>query len=131
MVANKAGIGLAFDYRHTSFLFVTAHFAAHQFKVKQRNEDYNRIDRGLFPLMCPKLAAALKPKKRQNPTFLRQLSMSTGTTLVKARGVSDVSDDANGAAGGGAGGSQAEAEAADDDGVDDDIRRASAVSPTL
>jgi hypothetical protein len=129
VVANKAGIGLAFDYRHTSFLFVTAHFAAHQFKVKQRNEDYNRIDRGLFPLMCPKLAAALKSKKRPNPGLFRQLSMSTGIVSGMSKGVSDASDDANGADGSAV--MQAEAEAGDDDGGDDDIRRASAVSPTL
>lgn len=53
MVANKAGIGLCFDLRNTSFLFVTAHFAAHMKKVGARNADFNRIDVGLLPLMAP------------------------------------------------------------------------------
>ena len=127
MVANKAGIGLAFDYRHTSFLFVTAHFAAHQFKVKQRNDDFNRIDRGLFPLMCPKLSAALKSKKRGSATagglgmITRQLSMSTGGLPVLAKRASDSFAEEVSA--------QPNAEVADDAGTDDDVHRASTVGP--
>lgn len=127
MVANKAGIGLAFDYRHTSFLFVTAHFAAHQFKVKQRNDDFNRIDRGLFPLMCPKLSAALKSKKRGNTPagglgmITRQLSMSTESSPVLAKRASDASAEEVSA--------QPNAQVADDAGIDDDVYRASTVGP--
>ena len=36
-MANKAGIGICFDIAATSFLFVTAHFAAHKNMLEQRN----------------------------------------------------------------------------------------------
>lgn len=56
VVANKAGIGACFDVQDTSFLFVTAHFAAHKKFVKERNRDFAMIDEGLAPLMCPAVA---------------------------------------------------------------------------
>lgn len=43
-VGNKGGCALALSIGKTSFLFVNAHFAAHQTKVEQRNADWHRID---------------------------------------------------------------------------------------
>ena len=37
----------------TSLLFVNAHFAAHQHKVKERNADFARIDARLLPQLEP------------------------------------------------------------------------------
>ena len=63
VVANKAGVAVCFDLYSTSFLFVTAHFAAgtKAAHVKARNADYDRIDSALVPLMCPALALTRVP----------------------------------------------------------------------
>uniref|UniRef100_A0A6U4Y8Y4 Inositol polyphosphate-related phosphatase domain-containing protein n=1 Tax=Hemiselmis andersenii TaxID=464988 RepID=A0A6U4Y8Y4_HEMAN len=66
VVANKAGIGICFDIFSTSFLFVTAHFAAHTAKVLDRNRDFALIDEGLAPLMCPSIAKA-SPHSQAKP----------------------------------------------------------------
>ena len=50
-MGNKGGIGISFDCGAASFLFVSAHFAAHQTKVALRNKDYARIDCDLVPLL--------------------------------------------------------------------------------
>ena len=51
-MGNKGGIGISFQCGAASFLFVSAHFAAHQTKVEIRNKDYARIDSDLWPLLC-------------------------------------------------------------------------------
>ena len=43
-LGNKGGTALAMTIGKTSFLFVNAHFAAHQKKVEQRNADFHNID---------------------------------------------------------------------------------------
>ena len=54
-IGNKGAVALAMCVGRTSFLFINAHFAAHQTKVEQRNADFARIDT-MLPL-CPQ-----KPK---------------------------------------------------------------------
>jgi len=51
----EAGIGISFDLYSTSFLFVTAHFAAGSKgkAIQTRNADFERIDSALVQLMCP------------------------------------------------------------------------------
>ena len=43
IVGNKGGVAIGFDIGSTSFLFINAHFAAHQGAVAQRNADYLKI----------------------------------------------------------------------------------------
>ncbi|KAJ3010129.1 UNVERIFIED_CONTAM: inositol polyphosphate 5-phosphatase [Siphonaria sp. JEL0065] len=45
--ANKGGIGLSLQYQDTSMLFITAHMAAGQNSVEERNRDYDTIRNGL------------------------------------------------------------------------------------
>ncbi|KAI9352075.1 SacI homology domain-containing protein [Obelidium mucronatum] len=45
--ANKGGIGLSLQYQDTSMVFITAHFAAGQNSVDERNRDYDTIRNGL------------------------------------------------------------------------------------
>lgn len=47
MAANKGGIGIRLKVDDTSFAFVTAHFAAGQSAVDERNRDYWTISNGL------------------------------------------------------------------------------------
>uniref|UniRef100_A0A7S0E3I7 Inositol polyphosphate-related phosphatase domain-containing protein n=2 Tax=Hanusia phi TaxID=3032 RepID=A0A7S0E3I7_9CRYP len=79
VVANKAGIGICFDVLSTSFLFVTAHFAAGTKKaaVKARNEDFFRIDSGLVPLMCPIVAHRLNELKDSSNSRTGRWSVSS------------------------------------------------------
>lgn len=44
VIGNKGGVGLCFDVGQTSFLFINAHFHAHQGNVHQRNDDYKKIN---------------------------------------------------------------------------------------
>ena len=60
MLGNKGGVAIAIAIGATSFVFVNAHFAAHQTKVHQRNADFHRIDRGLR-LKPPALASPTVP----------------------------------------------------------------------
>ena len=50
---NKGGVAVALSVGGTSLLFVNAHFAAHQHKVKERNADFARIDARLLPQLEP------------------------------------------------------------------------------
>jgi hypothetical protein len=47
MAGNKGGIALRFNYKDTSFVFITAHFAAGQSNVEERNRDYWTVADGL------------------------------------------------------------------------------------
>jgi hypothetical protein len=51
-LGNKGGVAIGLAIGRTSFLFVNAHFAAHQHKTEQRNADWQRIDSSL-PLRPP------------------------------------------------------------------------------
>mmetsp|Transcript_35572 Transcript_35572/g.111289 ORF Transcript_35572/g.111289 Transcript_35572/m.111289 type:complete len:639 (+) Transcript_35572:2-1918(+) len=79
VIANKSGIGICFDIFSTSFLFVTAHFAAGSKpkSVKARNEDFFRIDSGLVPLMCPIVAHRLNELKDGSTTHTGRWSVSS------------------------------------------------------
>lgn len=59
VVGNKGGVGVCFNLGSTSFLFIAAHFAAHQHKVEQRNADFHKINSKLslrpnpqIPMVC-------------------------------------------------------------------------------
>jgi hypothetical protein len=41
---NKGGVAISFNLYETSFVFVAAHLAAHQNKIKQRNNDYATVE---------------------------------------------------------------------------------------
>jgi len=47
-LGNKGGVAVSMCLGRTHFLFVCAHFAAHQNNVKGRNQDYLKIDRSLL-----------------------------------------------------------------------------------
>ncbi|KAI8894882.1 SacI homology domain-containing protein [Globomyces pollinis-pini] len=47
MAANKGGVGIRMKIDDTSLVFVTAHFAAGQSMVEERNRDYFTINQGL------------------------------------------------------------------------------------
>ena len=75
--ADLAAIGsgaAAADWRPVSLLFVSAHLAAHQDKVMQRNDSFHMIDRGL-PLhpgasnAPPLPGAAATPRARSSDRF--------------------------------------------------------------
>ena len=44
---NKGGVGISVVIGKTSFLFISAHFAAHQHKVHERNEHFQMINEKL------------------------------------------------------------------------------------
>lgn len=46
-LGNKGAVGVGFSLASTSFLFINAHFAAHQNKVADRNRDFQRINQSL------------------------------------------------------------------------------------
>merc|ERR1712166_724692 len=46
-LGNKGGVGVGFTVGSTSFLFINAHFAAHQNKIAERNRDFQRINQAL------------------------------------------------------------------------------------
>jgi hypothetical protein len=49
VLGNKGGVAIALRLDGaTRFVFVTAHFAAHDAMVEQRNSDFQRINSGLF-----------------------------------------------------------------------------------
>lgn len=48
MLGNKGGVAIAFKFDDTRLLFVTAHFAAHEKMLAQRNADFHRINKFLF-----------------------------------------------------------------------------------
>lgn len=48
MAANKGGIGISLMYKDTSIAFVTAHFAAGNDAVEERNRDYWTITNGMI-----------------------------------------------------------------------------------
>lgn len=43
MAGNKGAVAIRFDYHDSSFCFLTAHFAAGQSNVEERNHDYRTI----------------------------------------------------------------------------------------
>lgn len=47
VIGNKGGVAVSLVLGSTSFLFVNAHFAAHQNKVAARNADFSRINSSL------------------------------------------------------------------------------------
>jgi phosphatidylinositol-bisphosphatase len=47
VIGNKGGVGVSMDIGTTSFLFVCAHFAAHQGHVARRNLDFKKINHKL------------------------------------------------------------------------------------
>ncbi|GJJ07292.1 hypothetical protein Clacol_001492 [Clathrus columnatus] len=47
MSGNKGAVGIRLDYHDTTFCFLTAHLAAGQSNVEERNNDYNTIVNGL------------------------------------------------------------------------------------
>jgi phosphatidylinositol-bisphosphatase len=47
IIGNKGGVGVSMDIGTTSFLFVCAHFAAHQEQVARRNLDFKKINNKL------------------------------------------------------------------------------------
>lgn len=47
LTGNKGGIAIRLNYFDTSMVFVTAHFAAGQSNVDDRNRDYNTLHDGL------------------------------------------------------------------------------------
>eukprot|EP01135_Chromosphaera_perkinsii_P000298 Nk52_evm67s62 gene=Nk52_evmTU67s62 len=64
VVGNKGGVGVTFNFHKTSFLFISSHFAAHQGKVKERNEDFRRIMKELsFPCLGPKSRRGTGPTR--------------------------------------------------------------------
>eukprot|EP00762_Andalucia_godoyi_P000396 ANDGO_03152.mRNA.1 Polyphosphatidylinositol phosphatase INP53 len=42
-IGNKGGVGISFRLGQTRFLFVASHFAAHQTRIDDRNQDFQRI----------------------------------------------------------------------------------------
>jgi len=44
MMGNKGGVAIGFSISNTSMLFIHSHFAAHQDKVEQRNNDFHTIN---------------------------------------------------------------------------------------
>jgi len=85
VIANKAGVAISFDLFSTSFLFVTAHFAAGSkpAAVTSRNADFARIDSALVQLMCPAVAMTRVPIADRD---LRS-QKSGSTTSEKAKAV--------------------------------------------
>jgi hypothetical protein len=47
VMQTKGGVGICFDFRGTSFLFIDSHLAAHQSNIKDRNSDFRTICRNL------------------------------------------------------------------------------------
>lgn len=47
MSGNKGAVAIRLDYHDTSFCFITAHLAAGQTNVEERNSDYHTIADGL------------------------------------------------------------------------------------
>ena len=47
MSGNKGAVAIRLDYHDTSFCFITAHLAAGQSNVEERNSDYHTIVEGL------------------------------------------------------------------------------------
>ena len=53
VLGNKGGVAIALCFDNTKLLFVTAHFAAHEKMLAQRNADFHRINRLLFAPKSP------------------------------------------------------------------------------
>ncbi len=53
MLGNKGGVAIAFTFDATRLLFITAHFAAHEKMLAQRNADFHRINKMLFLPKAP------------------------------------------------------------------------------
>lgn len=48
VLGNKGGVAISLTYEGTKFAFISSHFAAHDHKVEERNDNYHRIRTGLF-----------------------------------------------------------------------------------
>ena len=53
-LGNKGGVLVSFKIGNSSFAFVNAHLAAHQNAVKERNQNYNNISKGLAQFLDKK-----------------------------------------------------------------------------
>jgi hypothetical protein len=53
-LGNKGGVLVSFKIGNTSFAFVNAHLAAHQNGVKERNQNYHSISKGLSQFLDKK-----------------------------------------------------------------------------
>lgn len=58
-MGNKGAVGIRFKIANTSYFFVNSHLAAHQNAVKERNANFERIDK-LLPLQLD-IQTALSP----------------------------------------------------------------------
>eukprot|EP00293_Proteomonas_sulcata_P008985 CAMPEP_0184303390 /NCGR_PEP_ID=MMETSP1049-20130417/13147_1 /TAXON_ID=77928 /ORGANISM="Proteomonas sulcata, Strain CCMP704" /LENGTH=876 /DNA_ID=CAMNT_0026614923 /DNA_START=166 /DNA_END=2796 /DNA_ORIENTATION=+ len=83
VMANKGGVAVCFDLFSTSFLFVSAHFAAHQKQIQARNSNFERIDAGLVPLLCPVIAATNAPANNRDVRDLESVEANPGSPRSK------------------------------------------------
>jgi len=58
-LGNKGGVLVSFKIGNSSFAFVNAHLAAHQNAVKERNQNYHNISKGLAQFLDKKNRVAM------------------------------------------------------------------------
>jgi len=68
LVGNKGGVAIKFSLFDRSLCFINSHLSAHQSQVEDRNEDWNKIERGL--------THQLGPQRRGSSTRLGQAAKS-------------------------------------------------------
>jgi len=78
-LGNKGGVGISFNVGRTTFLFVAAHFTAHQDNASQRNDDFHKIDTQLMLPLGFRPPMQLKRKSSSNWN-----SVENGYDLVAA-----------------------------------------------
>lgn len=82
---NKGAAAVSFDFKETSFCFISAHFQANRSRVLERNDDFWRIDTHM-PAVLGNLgfeeSAAINPTRgdvhKKGPEMMRRVSMVFG-----------------------------------------------------